>query len=269
MTESSFLEVARVLDAWPDLPAPSRVLPPPYQRLRDALYLSAARPGSVGVRDLVALVRQVLRHETAAQGANQHLLVPGAAGWPTAGQWEDATCSAQPATAGRLLVTAAAWTPPWGGGAPVMAAAEAAALRRLDERQSGDPFLADVLGPAFTHYSSPGQRQAIRTVLAAGHSATVIVNLPTGSGKSAVAIAPALLHSAVSGVSVVVVPTTSLALDQERAVRAHLTASEPGRAHPARFAYFGGQSEPERARASATRSGPGPSGCSSCHPNRC
>ena len=132
----------------------------------------------------------------------------------------------------------------------------------------GDPFLADVLGPAFTSYSSPGQRQAIRTVLAAQDSATIVVNLPTGSGKSAVAIAPALLQSAAGGVSVVVVPTTSLALDQERAVREHLAGSEPGHDHPARFAYFGGQADPERAR-SALRSGMGHSECSSCHLNRC
>ena len=64
MTDSSFIEIAHALDAWPELPPLSGVLPAPYQRLLDAVCLSAARPGSVGERDLVALVRQVLRNET-------------------------------------------------------------------------------------------------------------------------------------------------------------------------------------------------------------
>ena len=56
MTDSSFIEIARALDAWPDLPPLSGVLPAPYQRLLDAVYLSAGkgrqrgphRPGRVG-----------------------------------------------------------------------------------------------------------------------------------------------------------------------------------------------------------------------------
>ena len=199
-----------------------------------------------GNENLVALVRQVLRYETAIQGVDQHLLVPATAGWPTIEHWRDADCSALPAAAGRFIVSASDWIPPWSGGRAAIVAAEAALARRPDLRVPGDPFLADVLGPGFAKYSSPGQRQAIRTVLAARDSATVFVNLPTGTGKSAVAIAPALLQSGSGGVSVVVVPTTSLALDQERAVRAHLASAEPDREQPARFAYFGGQAESER-----------------------
>ena len=246
MTDSGFVEVARVLDAWPNLPPLSAGLPAPYQRLLDAVCLSAARVDSVGPRDLVALLRQVLRHESSAQGADQHLLVPSGAGWPTIVHWQDADCSALPAEAEKLIVSASDWTPPWSTDWPAIAPAEAALGRRPDLQVPGDPFLADVLGPAFTSYSSPGQRQAIRTVLVAQDSATIVVNLPTGTGKSAVAIAPALLQSAAGGVSVVVVPTTSLALDQERAVKEHLASSEPGHDHPARFAYFGGQPDPER-----------------------
>lgn len=246
MTDSSFIEIARALDAWPELPPLSGMMPAPYQRLLDAVCLSATRAGSVGPRDLVALVRQVLRHETAVQGADQHLLVPSGAGWPTIEHWQDADCPALPAAAGKLIVSASDWNPPWSGDRPAIGPAEAALARRPDFRVPGDPFLADVLGSAFTNYSSPGQRQAIRTVLTARDSATIVVNLPTGTGKSAVAIAPALLQSATGGVSVIVVPTTSLALDQERAVQEHLASSEPGRDHPARFAYFGGQADPER-----------------------
>jgi superfamily II DNA helicase RecQ len=246
MTDSGFIQLARALDSWPELSPLSGVLPAPYQRLLDAVCFSAAKDDSVGERDLVALVRQVLRYETLAHGVDQHLLVPADARWPTIGHWQDADCTALPAAAGRLIVSASDWTPQWSGNRAPVAAAEAVLTRRPDMQVPGDPFLADVLGPAFTGYSSPGQRQAIRTVLAAQDSATIVVNLPTGSGKSAVAIAPALLQSAAGGVSVVVVPTTSLALDQERAVRVHLASAEPDSDHPARFAYFGGQAKSER-----------------------
>jgi superfamily II DNA helicase RecQ len=246
MTGSGFIQLAGALDSWPELSPLSGVLPAPYQRLLDAICLSAAKDDSVGERDLVALIRQVLRYETLAQGVDQHLLVPVGAGWPTIGHWQDADCTALPAVAGRLIVSASDWTPQWSGDRAPAEAAEAVLTRRPDMQVPGDPFLADVLGPAFTSYSSLGQRQAIRTVLAAQDSATIVVNLPTGSGKSAVAIAPALLQSAAGGVSVIVVPTTSLALDQERAVRVHLADTEPDRDHPARFAYFGGQAKSER-----------------------
>lgn len=255
MTESAFLRVARALEAWPAV-ASNEKLQAPYQRVLDALTLMSVRPGSVGPRDLVALVRQVLRYESAVQGVEQQLLVPATVTWPADQHWRDASCATAAAAPGRYVVSAKAWTPLWSGGHVPLAAAEAADARRPDLRQPGDPFLADTLGPSFTSYSSPGQRQAIRTVLAAQSSATIIVNLPTGTGKSAVAIAPALVHSTTGGVSVVVVPTTSLALDQERAVREHLRRSEPNGTHPARFAYFGGQPEAERAEIrSAVRAG--------------
>lgn len=69
-------------------------------------------------------------------------------------------------------------------------------------------------------YSNIGQREAIRAVLTAPDSSTLIINLPTGAGKSLCAQLPALLNSRNNnGVSVVVVPTTALAIDQERALK--------------------------------------------------
>jgi superfamily II DNA/RNA helicase len=87
----------------------------------------------------------------------------------------------------------------------------------------------------------------MRTVLSSAPGATIAVNLPTGSGKSAVAIAPALLHSRTGSLAVFVLPTTSLALDQERATQAHLLAADPEGAHPPRLAYYGDQLDAERA----------------------
>ena len=85
-------------------------------------------------------------------------------------------------------------------------------LRQLDDAVRADPVWEQATGLA--HYRSLAQRQAVRTLLSSAEDATVLVLLPTGSGKSLVGLTHAL--TAGSGmVSVVVVPTTSLALDQE------------------------------------------------------
>lgn len=246
MTASAFLAVAEALKAWPTPPPPSVPLPAPYQRLLDAAALLGATPTSVGPRDLVALVRHVLRYESEAHGGEQHLLVPASPPWPSPEHWRDASCSAT-AAGSHLAVAASRWRPTWAHGVAVGASAEAATPRRPSLGADGDPFLPEVLGAGFTQYTSPGQKQATRTVLSTAPSATVIVNLPTGSGKSAVAMVPALLQSRTSGTSIFVVPTTSLALDQERAAFAHLQSAEPDRGHPDRLAYYSGQDEAERA----------------------
>lgn len=246
MTGSAFLRVADALTTWPTPPPAAAPLPAPYQRLLDAAALLSSSPTSVGPRDLVALVRHVLRFESEAHGGEQQLLVPASPPWPSSDHWRDASCSAT--TAGsHLAIAASAWRPPWAHGVAVGASAEAATPRRPSLHADSDPFLPEVLGAEFTQYTSPGQKQATRTVLSTDSSATVIVNLPTGSGKSAVALAPAILHSRTSGTSIFVVPTSSLALDQERAAFAHLRAAEPDRVHPDRLAYYSGQDEAERA----------------------
>ncbi|MUG96495.1 DEAD/DEAH box helicase [Scytonema sp. UIC 10036] len=89
-------------------------------------------------------------------------------------------------------------------------------IRRNYEPVPGDPFLELVQLDA---YRSLGQREAIHAILTAPLKSTLVVNLPTGAGKSLCAQLPALLESQTVGVSVVVVPTTALAIDQERALR--------------------------------------------------
>ncbi len=77
--------------------------------------------------------------------------------------------------------------------------------RRNYEEVGADPFLSLMNRGK---YRSPGQREAIRAILTAPTNSTLVVNLPTGSGKSLCAQLPALLNSRISGVSVVIIPTT-------------------------------------------------------------
>jgi ATP-dependent DNA helicase RecQ len=77
-----------------------------------------------------------------------------------------------------------------------------------------DPFLAEPSG--FTSYVSPGQREAVRSAFLMRPGDTLIVCLPTGSGKSFVAQAPVLVKGLEGGLTLCIVPTTALALDQAR-----------------------------------------------------
>ena len=114
------------------------------------------------------------------------------------------------------------WKPRWldGGESGVDSVVVDAAHHRV-EAPGGvpiDPFVPTVLPDmGFATYASKAHRQAVRKAVACAPGTTVIVNLPTGAGKSTVALAPAFLHA--PGTSVFVVPTIALAFDQERRVR--------------------------------------------------
>ena len=76
-----------------------------------------------------------------------------------------------------------------------------------------DPFWPRAHGPEFEAYRGESQRQAARAAVLS-RDETLMVALPTGRGKTAVAWSKTMLSS--SGVTVVVVPTIVLALDLER-----------------------------------------------------
>jgi superfamily II DNA/RNA helicase len=121
------------------------------------------------------------------------------------------------------IVSANSWHPKWLTNAE-RESPEAYAFLEEKRRDwedlsvEADPFLSLL---NFKRYQSAGQREAIRSILTAPPTATIVVNLPTGSGKSLCAHLPALLRSLPpsGGVSIVVVPTTALAIDQERALQ--------------------------------------------------
>lgn len=98
---------------------------------------------------------------------------------------------------------------------------------------------------AFTSYQGLGQQAAVRTVLTSPADSTLIINLPTGSGKTLIIHALALFARA-EKLILVVVPTVGLALEQ--GARASEVLNQAGLCHGGAYALHGGQSEVESER---------------------
>ncbi len=242
----SWTGAQELFDAWPQVPQ-MPTAGGTLRRLRDALADLTGKGSSW--RDIATLTRQILL-EAQAKGNAVGLTAP--VGWPlpTRGQWEEAHCQVLPAERG-LHLTARPWHPNTQSGESTRAAEHDMQLIYRGERLGdqlhlepcqADPFWTLALGERYSHYKSVGQRQAARAVALAGPGSTTVICLPTGHGKTALVQAPALLASKRTGVTVVVVPTTVLALDMERRTQELLHGR--GRQSPSgRYAYIGGLEE--------------------------
>jgi superfamily II DNA/RNA helicase len=192
---------------------------PCHQRLIDALKNIKAKQ-KLAAGDIASLVRHVLRREDELQGGSrQTLKVPRREPWPTDREiWGKHGFDVLREDWDSYLIRARPWQPEWldlsdryPPDAPTFKEEE----RRNYSPEPGDPFLSVLDRDS---YRNVGQREAVRAVLTAPKGSTLAIDLPTGSGKSLVAELPALLESQTGGISVVVVPTTALALDRERAL---------------------------------------------------
>ena len=105
----------------------------------------------------------------------------------------------------------------------------------LECESSGDAILAKHTG--FNTYKNFEQKVAVHTALNLPNGHTLLISLPTGGGKSLVT---QLLASTSEGITVVIVPTVTLALDQYHAARHNLTDKTEI------YCYRGEQSEVER-----------------------
>lgn len=219
-------------------------LPLPQRRLVEVL--AGRGPVSAGPADRAVLLRHVLRGQDELAGIDGGDSVTLAPVWnfPAAPVLREFGFDVHENPDGSMRLHAQRWRPDWlpgSGSTPVDAAAFTLAPRRGFHPVPGDPCLSVAGRDA---YLCAGQREAVRAALAAPAGATLVVNLPTGGGKSLCAHLPALLGAEQGKLTVVVVPTVALALDQERS----LAGLVP---HPC--AYGGGQDSVTRDRGRAIR----------------
>lgn len=238
-------EAQFLLDRWPDVP-PAVLHDPTVRRLRDAL--AGLPKDRSGRGDVTALVRQVLLQADAIRGQPARLVVPVGPGLPERRDWDDARCDVI-STAGGFSVAARPWHPPSPDDREGAAADDLRQILGARSHPPGsdsipaDPFWSTASG--LPGYRSTGQRQAARALVTAPPGSTVIVSLPTGQGKSWVALAPTLLDWSRRAVAVIVVPTVALALDVERRV-GDLLAARGLRVTGPRLAYVGDMDEPDK-----------------------
>lgn len=232
-------------------------LPIPASDYQDGIYarlcqvLRAARElGSMAsmAADLQPLVRHCLLTEQARSDQNVVLRVPVRLGWPTPDAWETHCVQTISVGAEALILSANAWYPEWlGYGSSedgVFHDAFTEKKVRVPSLCDADPFVHDATG--FSSYSSPGQREAVRAVFLMKPGDTLLVNLPTGSGKSLVGQASALVRSLEGALTIFVVPTVALALDQERAMGEYIRRTD-GVQKVWPLAWYGGLGEDKRA----------------------
>lgn len=174
--------------------------------------------------DMAVLLRQALRFQTLRYPSSTpaSLRVRCETGWPTEAEWARVGLTAKPVQ-GNFLIEALPWIPSWlpdVGPSGVDAAAAGVEQRRHFQQVPGDPFLTKF---GRSQYLSPGQRAAVRAALTTPPGATLLICLPTGEGKSFVFQMLAEFGFGDGGqnlgVILIVTPTVTLALDQERAAR--------------------------------------------------
>lgn len=216
---------ALVLGHWPDeLISDKPSSTACHERLRRALLDALKTPGKVGPGDLAGLISHVLRRQAVLEAKETRLKVPKLPSWPDEAMWRAFGLDVALQGPQWFQIRSQPWHPDWLNETtdrPPLDDAFAERQRRPNVSVQADPFLPMELGTKFSRYTCPGQRMAVRTAILAKEGAVIIVNLPTGAGKSLVAWALGMAGQSTPGLTLVVVPTVALALDQERQV-AHL-----------------------------------------------
>ncbi|PPQ35823.1 ATP-dependent DNA helicase, RecQ family [Rhodoblastus acidophilus] len=242
----NFSSLHDLLAQWPECGVPLKSADGVFERIRQILHgaRAAGTPGNFS--DFMALLRHVLRRQSLQSGSTARLRVPFEKHWPDRDQWSQFGIRAHQVGNSQYLIEAVPWSPNWVADvdAPLFEDAFAERKVRLDRQRPIDPFLGEASG--FECYMSPGQREAVRSAFLLPPGKTLIIGLPTGSGKSLVAQAPVLTRGLEGPMTICVVPTTALALDQSRQTAGMLKVRYPRLDAPI-LAWHAGLTSEERA----------------------
>jgi superfamily II DNA/RNA helicase len=210
-----FHRIAEVIRNWPHADVrPDAFRDPEIRRL--ARVLLANRHDEVTPGDLCPLLRTVLRRAACESGAPAALVVPETEPFPSRNVLRAHGLTAQVYGPGLLRVDAEPWRPAWSDGLVVdqwvygRLPTPAAAVSGV----RADPAVLRHLG--YGEFATPGQAGAVRATMLLDGQLPLLANLPTGAGKSLAFQVLALVEAERGGTTVIVVPTTALALDQER-----------------------------------------------------
>ncbi len=201
----------------------------------------------MGWGDIAGGIAHCLSWERYHHDASE-MLVPRGGGWPTRAQWELFGVSVTLEHASAQRIRSSEWKPKWLEGAEACAPLREVFLeepRREPSEVSADPCVTEATGERFETYRCQGQQQAIRSIFCGAEGTSVVVNLPTGMGKSLAAWAPAVMHAATGGMTLVIVPTIALAIDQAEQMMT-LFAHVPGLQRNALLAWHSGLTDAER-----------------------
>lgn len=227
-TPLSFGGIANILADWPAVAVPAQAQDGLFERARQILSAALGSGSTPPPADFASVLRHILRRESLQAGSTAVLRIPLTPAWPSADEWSRFGILAHSQTENHILVEAAPWSPGWLSAAdtPIFEDAFRQHQVRKDFRTLADPFIADASG--YPTYVSAGQREAVRSAFLMRPGHTLIVCLPTGSGKSFVGQAPILARGREGGLTLCIVPTTALVLDQARQMAERLSERSRG-----------------------------------------
>jgi superfamily II DNA/RNA helicase len=180
--------------------------------LRLALALEDFGERQAGPSDILALLRQIIRAYARRLEIHHSLWQQLSSAANTFGL--QATTTEQ--TSDLYEIRAVSWQPTWLSNTDHI---DELQLRRNDQTAIGDGLIAALSDGFFTTYQSEAQKIAVQESLFAPPGSTHLITLPTGAGKSLCIQLPAWQESQggriKGGTTLVIVPTVSLALDQE------------------------------------------------------
>lgn len=242
--EFDFTALMTVCANWPAVPVPSRRAQNALlERIRQVLLALTHSRHSKHESDLQALIRQVLLRRASPDGQAPYLMVPVVSGWPSVDDWEAAQFDVIVGTAALKV------RPRWPRLTFITEQEDLFddAFKEIPSRPTheiaADPLLRETMG--LPSYTGPGQREAVRALFQLPQGFTLIANLPTGSGKSLLAHLPPLVEQE-GLLTLAIVPTVALAMDQARRMAELLRRRYPDRLLPP-LAFHGGLTSEERA----------------------
>ena len=180
--------VRGALARWPDPPADAEGASATVRRLLDAMGDAAQDIEAVGPADLAVLVRQIARAEDETSGSKTVLQVPIAEPWPTENDWRAAGCVVLSRNDRGQRVSASPWIPRWLGATSDPTSPTLRGWFRREDAEPSDLRADDFFRAATGKTASDRWVSATRCgwFVAAPEGSTLVANLPTGSGKSAV-----------------------------------------------------------------------------------